>query len=253
MATPALTPNNYFSTTLSSSITTTDTTIFLASLPSGNEGYLEVGEGLATKEIIYYTSKGANFVTLPSVGAGRGVGGTSASAHSSGEIVKQKLNAEWWKALQDGTALGLGSVPNAALAANTAWASFTPTLTNLTLGNGTLVAKYQQIGKTVKARISLVFGSTTAVTGDITFTLPVTAATYAGTANVGQIGGANIFDTSVPRVFQGIVNMASTTTGTVRPQFADQVALYTLNASSSLPMTWAVGDEIGAWFEYEAA
>lgn len=105
MATPNLTPQNYFSTSLSTGITSTDTTIFLASLPTGNEGYLEIDEGASTKEIIYYTSKGANFVTCPSLLAGRGVGGTSASDHLSGATVKMKLNAEWWKELQNGNAV----------------------------------------------------------------------------------------------------------------------------------------------------
>lgn len=105
MATPSLTPQNYFSTSLSTGITSTDTTIYLASLPTGNEGYLEIDEGSSSKEIIYFTSKGANFVTCPSVGAGRGVGGTSAVAHLSGATVKMKLNAEWWKELQNGNAV----------------------------------------------------------------------------------------------------------------------------------------------------
>lgn len=102
MATSALTAQNYYSTTLSSPISTTDTTISLNSLPTGSEGYLEIDEGLSTREIIYYTSKGASFVTCPSVAAGRGVGGTSASAHTSGSVVKQKVNAEYLTELQAG-------------------------------------------------------------------------------------------------------------------------------------------------------
>lgn len=117
-ATPALTPQNYFATSLSVGITTTDTTVYLASLPTGNEGYIEIDEGSSSKEIIYFTSKGANFVTLPSVGAGRGVGGTSAAAHLSGATAKMKLNAEYFLALQDGSALANNSITGAKLATN---------------------------------------------------------------------------------------------------------------------------------------
>jgi hypothetical protein len=53
----------------------------------------------------------------------------------------------------------------------TAW---TPTLGNITLGNGTVVARYQQIGKTVNFRFNLTFGTTTSITGNAHFFLPVT-------------------------------------------------------------------------------
>lgn len=104
MATPTLSMQNYFSTTLSASATASDTVLYLTQLPTATEGYLEIDEGLSTKEIIYYTSKGPNFVTCPSVGAGRGVGGTTAAAHNLGGVVKQKINAEYWTELQNGNA-----------------------------------------------------------------------------------------------------------------------------------------------------
>ena len=105
MATPNLGYQNFFSTTLSSTITASDTTIYLNSLPTPSEGYLVIEPDSTTnREIIYYTSKGANFVTCPSVAAGRGVGGTSAASHSSGVTVQMNNNAELWTSLQDGSA-----------------------------------------------------------------------------------------------------------------------------------------------------
>lgn len=64
-----------------------------------------------------------------------------------------------------------GSLPGA-------WASFTPTWTaatsNPSLGNGTLIGKYIQLGKTIHFRVKLVFGSTTTSgTGAWRFDLPV--------------------------------------------------------------------------------
>lgn len=257
MATTALTPQNYFSTTLSSGITTTDTTVYLSSLPTGTEGYLEIDEGSASKEIIYYTSKGSNFVTLPSVGAGRGVGGTSAAAHLAGATVKMKLNAEWFLALKDGTAISDGVILPRHLMASTGtswgWVSYTPTFTNLTVGNGTLVAKYRQVGKNIEARISLVFGTTTSVSADILASLPVTAAAYAGTGNITGIGVGNAYDTSATRIYPLNVNMSSTTAVSIRPAATDLTYFYTAIASSTVPFTWATGDEIGVSFFYEAA
>lgn len=117
MATPNLSFQNFFTTTLASGITASDTTIYLNSLPTGSEGYLVIEPDSSTnKEIIYYTSKGANFVTLPSVAAGRGVGGTTAVSHSSGVTVQMNVVAEHFKALQDGTAFAVGGIGASAYA-----------------------------------------------------------------------------------------------------------------------------------------
>jgi hypothetical protein len=111
MATSALSMQNYFSTTLSAPLNaTTDTVVYLNALPNASEGYLEIDEGTAQKEIIYYTSKGGSFVTCPSFALGRGIGGTSASAHASGAVVKQKVNAEYWQNIQDGSALNTNAI-----------------------------------------------------------------------------------------------------------------------------------------------
>jgi len=117
MATPNLGFQNFFTTTLASGITASDTTIYLNSLPTPSEGYLVIEPDSSTnKEIIYYTSKGANFVTLPSVAAGRGVGGTTAVSHSSGVTVQMNVVAEHFEALQDGTAFAVGGIGASAYA-----------------------------------------------------------------------------------------------------------------------------------------
>lgn len=108
MSTSNAIPQNYFSTSLASPLSASDTVVYLSLLPTATEGWLEIDEGTSNKEIIYYTSKGANFVTLPSVGAGRGVGGTTAVSHATGATVKMKLNAEWYKALQSGDGFNAG-------------------------------------------------------------------------------------------------------------------------------------------------
>lgn len=95
---------NFFSTTLSGTITASDTVIYLNSLPTPSEGYLVIEPDSSTnREIIYYTSKGVNFVTCPSVADGRGVGGTSAGSHSNGATVQMNVTAEDLRAIQDGS------------------------------------------------------------------------------------------------------------------------------------------------------
>ena len=117
MATPNLSYQNFYTSTLSAGITATDTTIYINSLPTGTEGYLVIEPDSSTnKEIIYYTSKGANFVTLPSIAAGRGIGGTTAVSHNSSSTVQMNVVAEHFKALQDGTAFAVGGIGATAYA-----------------------------------------------------------------------------------------------------------------------------------------
>lgn len=134
-----------------------------------------------------------------------------------------------------------------------AWSSWTPTWTNLTVGNGTVVAKAVQIGKSVYGRLSIVFGSTTAVSGAIIFSLPHTAVSYAGTAGVTWIGGARARDDSATTIYNGTVSWKSTTTAQI--DFADSSGTYVVSApaSATVPFTWATSDEIGLEFFYEAA
>lgn len=103
MATNQLDYQNFFSTVLSTTITATDTTLYLNTLPTPSEGYLVIEPDSDTnKEIIYYTSKGANYVTCPDVATGRGVGGTTATSHSSGATVQRNVVAEDLREVQNG-------------------------------------------------------------------------------------------------------------------------------------------------------
>ena len=106
MATSALGVQNWYETTLSSGISSSDTTISVNNVPTPSEGYLVIEPDSATnREVIYYTSKTASAVVLSST-AGRGVDGTSAISHSSGSTVRMVLTKSIIDSLQDTTALG---------------------------------------------------------------------------------------------------------------------------------------------------
>lgn len=96
--------DNFYSTTLSSTITASDTTIYLNALPTASEGYLVIEpDSSSNREIIYYTSKGANYVTCPSAASGRGVGGTTAVSHNSGSTTQMNTVAEMFEDIQGGS------------------------------------------------------------------------------------------------------------------------------------------------------
>jgi hypothetical protein len=124
------------------------------------------------------------------------------------------------------------------------FAAYTPTYTNLTIGNGTVTARYGQSGKFVTVNWKLLFGSTSSVSGAVLVSLPVTA------ANTNAVGNVYILDAATGE-YLGIVKLESTTSMKIlTPQYASNVIA---GLSSSFPMTWATNDEMRITLVYEAA
>jgi hypothetical protein len=130
-----------------------------------------------------------------------------------------------------------------SLAIGGAWSAYVPTWTNLTVGNGTLVARYEEIGKTVHVAISFTFGSTSAAGTGVYVSLPINpASTYLAT-NV-LLGSVGLFDASGAWRAGGAFRSGSN----VRLIVADGT-----NLSATAPWTWATGDIISINLTYEAA
>lgn len=131
-----------------------------------------------------------------------------------------------------------------------AYSSWTPTWTNLTIGNATVVGKYIQIGKTVIAHLSVILGGTSAVTGAVSFTLPITAsAAYTGGD---PLGYGNIFDSGTA-IFQAAVLWGSATTCSLEVWGSAGTYVNDVVISNTVPMAWTNGDRIGITLHYEAA
>lgn len=152
-----------------------------------------------------------------------------------------------------GAAIDPSKIAGGSASMLSAWQSYTPTFSNLTIGNGTLVAKYNQIGKNISVRVSIVFGSGSSISGGVSFGLPVTAATYAGSGGLTLLGSGLLYDQSAARPYGCTIGMLTTTTGEIRTLAADQPYLYSFPLSSTVPMTWTSLDEISFSFSYEAA
>lgn len=154
------------------------------------------------------------------------------------------------------TSIAAGAVQPQALQSGTgsgwSWQSWSPTVTNFTTGNGTVTAKYVQMGKTVFARLDIVLGNTSAVTGSIQFTLPVTSISYPGTATTQSIGQV-IFFNGGGTLAQGWVDWFSTTKGELLVATAGGTYVTQAPLSSSAPFTWAVSMEMHVEIVYEAA
>ncbi len=131
------------------------------------------------------------------------------------------------------------------------WQAWTLTYNDFTLGNGTVTARYSQIGKVVFARFRLVFGSTTTIDGtDPRFSMPATAASdYIFTD---RLGVADLEDNATNQI-----------EATTRIWDTDEFVITTVNTagtygvhtaiSATVPFTWATGDTIAFTAIYEAA
>ncbi len=128
-----------------------------------------------------------------------------------------------------------------------AWASWTPSFTNLTVGNGTLVGSFIQLGKFVAFRFKLTFGSTTSITGSVSVTLPATANSNYSTYD--EIGKITLFQHAVGTF------LASQTYGNGMVVKNATGTYLTNNASitSTVPFTFAATDVMSGVGFYEAA
>ena len=129
-----------------------------------------------------------------------------------------------------------------------AYTAYTPTYTNVTIGNGTSAFSYMQFNKFVHVEGRFTLGTTSAITGLITMTLPVNASnTYnrtLGTCSFTDAGIAsypafpNLKDED--EVYLFAINSAGT---------------YTVEAASSatVPFTWGNTDYFAVNLIYRAA
>lgn len=134
------------------------------------------------------------------------------------------------------------------------WTTYTPTWTNVTIGNAVVAARYIQVGKTVIVRLDVVLGNTSATSGDITFSLPVTSVALPGAGGgVISLGTWRAFDASATTVYNGDISWNSTTTALLRFYTTGGTYSTQFINTGAAPTTWVTSDEWGGLFIYEAA
>jgi hypothetical protein len=124
-----------------------------------------------------------------------------------------------------------------------AWASYTPTLTGFTLGNGTMTTRWTSDGKTAHVAFQIAFGSTSTWTSTFGLSLP----TAARDLLIAHVGHGFALDSSAS-VRRGLaIELATTTT----------INLFEVTAGASVsntsPWTWANGDGLRGLLTYEVA
>lgn len=153
------------------------------------------------------------------------------------------------------TSIAAGAVQPQALTAGTGsgwtFSSYTPTFTNLSVGNGVLTCAYTQIGKLVVVRIHFKLGTTSTVGTTPSMTLPVTS--ISGYIAGHWLGGMRIV--SGGSGFTGYFQWATSTTALLLAlnSSSTYVSDTSANFTASIPGTWATNDSFDGTIFYEAA
>ena len=139
----------------------------------------------------------------------------------------------------------------AAVGLEGVWTTWVPTYNNFTIGAGTVVARYVEIGDSVIAQFSLTFAGDTTIDGSSPdVSLPVTAngsgfSVLPGTTAIAyESGGGLRFCTSY---------LKSTTVAAIFPQAIVAGYLQAATVSATVPFTWGTGDVYAFTIIYEKA
>jgi hypothetical protein len=136
------------------------------------------------------------------------------------------------------------------VAPDAAWATWAPTLANITVGNGTTTARYFKLGRLVWFDLKFVMGSTSAMGTNPTYTLPVTAAArYVANEVVGSI---SVLDSGTAN-FPGLSLLSSTTVAVLQVGNAAGTYVTATGFTATAPMTWTTSDMFSVKGFYEAA
>ncbi len=141
-------------------------------------------------------------------------------------------------------------VPNKILAGTGTgwtWTPFTPSFTNLTIGNGTTSGSYTQIGKTVIGVLLITLGNTSSVGTGPYFVPPVTANAFYNNGSVNYIVG----QTLLANASIGAVAFAA---NSARLGWFYNSAVTTLiPITATAPVSWTATNTITTTFCYQAA
>lgn len=131
-----------------------------------------------------------------------------------------------------------------------AWTAYTPSLGNWIVGNGSLVGRYRQVGKTIDYSIVFTIGSTTIphATFPLTFNLPVPCH-----ANLNQLlVPVTLWDTPGSPYAQW-ASMSPGSPSSLLLGLFGATGVRTSWVTATTPFTWTAGDSMIVAGTYEAA
>lgn len=146
-----------------------------------------------------------------------------------------------------GSAWVAGLYPNS-------WTSYTPTISNGSLGNGTMTGSWFRAGAFVYCKVEITLGSTSTVGTDFGFSGPFAPKAFAITGYAMPEGLVRMADVSLPIVYTGTIGHGAVNIFYPQAQNVTDGIPYlrTDQTTATVPFTWATGDIIVALWGYEA-
>ena len=131
------------------------------------------------------------------------------------------------------------------------WTSWTPTWTDLTVGNATNLGAYAEVNELVFVTTKLTWGSTTSATSYFEHTLPVAA----DNTTQYQLSGNCILYNVGTAIHVGTVNVASNSAFPYASYYSSGIgaAIYAGNIDATSPFTWTTGDLLYMSYWYRRA
>ena len=124
--------------------------------------------------------------------------------------------------------------------------AYTPTHSNLTVGNGTEIARYIKIGKLVQVSYRLTLGSTTSLSSYVSVGVPFTANAAAfGSGIMTDTGSSNYQMIAVLDAGQSLVSIRS-------HNISGSYARADVFTNATTPFTWTTNDILQFSIVYEA-
>jgi hypothetical protein len=163
---------------------------------------------------------------------------------ATGDIITE---AEWDKI----KAYFDAAFPLVGAGLDTAWTTWAPTYSNMTVGNGTTTyAKYMRIGRWIVFELRFTLGSTSAISTTPTFTLPVQASARYNDNSRDLIGEVLVFDSGTAG-YRGSCMWRSSTTAGLLVMAASGTYVNHVDVASTVPMTWTTNDSftVKGWYE----
>ena len=127
------------------------------------------------------------------------------------------------------------------------WTTWTPTIAGATVGNSSIVARYQKIGKLINMSFGFTLGSTGSIPGRFNFSMPSSSANISPCSVYFNLQGAAFATPAMS--FLGISgNLCYTDAINTAGTYGAGTA-----TSSTVPFTWTTGSEIVVFGTYEEA